>query len=182
VIRPQPNDSALVTEMAVWQHRAMKAWVLIAAVACSTAKGGDPSPANVAPTTSTHELVASLRSATIRVATYRPPNSQLATLERKVTIIGPDEAKRLEAVGDPAILDELLPLLDDPERAWAANVLLAKLTQSDEKTVDIYAAQPDRWWQTFGPHARQSWQRFLDEHRGLLVWNSGMAVYDVKSR
>jgi hypothetical protein len=78
------------------------------------------------------------------------------------------------------VLAELVPLLDDATRAWAAHVLLAKLTQTDEKTVDIYATNPAGWWQTFGPSARRTWQRFLDDHRGKLAWDASASAFVVK--
>ena len=131
--------------------------------------------------TRTQQLVATLRSDTIQVATYRPPDSPFATLDRRVVIVAPESAKQLSTLGDPAVLDELVPLLDDPERAWAAHVLLAALTRNDEKTVDVYARQPAEWWKVFGPSARRSWQAFLDEHRGHLTWDAELGAFTARA-
>jgi hypothetical protein len=71
-------------------------------------------------------------------------------------------------------------LLDDPARAWAAQVMLAKLTRHDEKTVDIYMRAPADWWETLGPGARTRWQRWLEEHRARLVWSADAGAFVVK--
>jgi len=159
------------------RSRTAAAWLVLAA--CSNATETQQL-GNVKLLTETQRLVATLRSDTIGVATMRPPGSKVSVLERQVIIIGPADAKLLAERGDPAVLDDLLPLLDDPARAWAAEVVFAKLTQSDGKTIDVYMTRPDQWWKTFGPSARSHRQRWLDEHRGRLVWNVKSRVFEVK--
>jgi len=117
------------------------------------------------------KLVGGLRSDEIRCATFRPPGSQFATLERRVMVTAPDGAKRLAESGDPAVLDQLVPLLADPARAWAAEVILAAMTRNEEKMVDVYMRSPDEWWKVLGPTARDRWQKWLDERRGRLTWD-----------
>ncbi|MEO8699043.1 MAG: hypothetical protein ABI867_03335 [Kofleriaceae bacterium] len=132
-------------------------WLVLAIAACAS------HPVN--------PLIGTLRSDTIQLVTYRPPGSTFAVLDRRVMITGPADAKRLTELGEVAILDQLVPLLDDPERAYAASAVLAQLTQHDEKTVEVYATDRAGWWTTFGPSARRTWQAFLDEHRGELAWD-----------
>jgi hypothetical protein len=123
------------------------------------------------------ELVKAVDNATIVVATMRPAGSKMALLERRVLIGGPPAAVRISQLGDPAVLDALLPLLDDPRRAWAANALLARLCSFDEKIVDVYMTNPAGWWRTFGPTARERWGKFLDLHRDRISWDAESGAF-----
>jgi hypothetical protein len=129
------------------------------------------------PTSEIAKLVGALRSDTIEVATMRPPGARTALLERRVLVVNPPAARRLAELGDPAVLDALVPLLDDPTRAWAAEVLLERLARVDEKQVDIYVRDPAEWWRTLGAGARARWQRWLDAHRGKLVWDADEGAF-----
>ena len=146
-----------------------------AIVACSNAS---PAISNAAAMNHTKRLVAVIRNATIQIATQRRPHSPFATLDRRVVIVAPDEAKQLAALGDPEILADLVQLLDDPERAWAANAMLASLTAHGEDIVNAYATEPANWWAALGPRARQSWQAFLAGQR--FVWDSQAHVFVAK--
>src|SRR3954467_9866739 len=47
----------------------------------------------------------------IQFASMRPPGSRFAALERRIQVVGPPDAAQLTETGDPALLDELVPLL-----------------------------------------------------------------------
>jgi hypothetical protein len=113
-----------------------------------------------------------VRNDRIEFATTRPPGSQFATLDRRVVITAPPELVELSVAGELQVLDQLVALLKDPERAWAAVVLLAAMTRREEKIADNYSAIPDQWWEAFGKTAYERWSKWLDENRGKLVWNS----------
>lgn len=107
----------------------------------------------------------------IEFVTMRPPDSQFALLERRVVVTGPPELVQLAQTGTLNMLDELVKLLADPDRAWAAEVLLAAMTRREEKIVDTYAAHPDEWWHSVGEGAYQRWNNWLKENRGKLAWD-----------
>jgi hypothetical protein len=74
-----------------------------------------------------------VRSDRVEFVTMRPPGSPLAILDRRVVVTGPPEVVELSRSGDPRLLDALVDLLGDRDRAWAAQVLLAALTRHEEK-------------------------------------------------
>ncbi|HMG53642.1 MAG TPA: hypothetical protein VK601_09170, partial [Kofleriaceae bacterium] len=71
----------------------------------------------------TTDRLASVRNASIQFASMRPPGSRSASIERRVQVVAPPEAVQLAEAGDPALLDELVPLLAIRDRAFAAEVL-----------------------------------------------------------
>ena len=123
------------------------------------------------------EKLDSVRNDRIEFATMRPAGSQFATLERRVVVAAPPELVNLSLAGDPQVLDQLIELLKDPDRAWAAMVLLAAMTRREEKIADNYAAIPDQWWESFGKTAFERWSKWLEENRGKLVWDSENHIF-----
>lgn len=123
------------------------------------------------------DLLAAVRNDRIEFVTTRPPDSPFATLDRQVVVTGPPELVELSGTGDVRVLDELVKLLQDPNRAWAAMVLLATMTRTEEKIVDAFAAAPDEWWDSLGKTACERWTRWLGERRGKLVWDSQNRVF-----
>ncbi|XXY52622.1 hypothetical protein WME91_15950 [Sorangium sp. So ce269] len=118
-----------------------------------------------------HALLPSIRNDAVQFGTMSPPGSPFATLERRVFITQPKEAVRLSETGDPAVLDALLPLLRDRDRAFAAAAVLAAMTRNEEQQMDVYATDPDAWWNALGKGAFDRWDAWLGEHRGKLVWD-----------
>lgn len=120
---------------------------------------------------SLHDMLAEVYNDRIEFVTTRPPDSQFALLERRVVITNPPELVQLAQTGTVKKLDELVKLLADPDRAWAAEVLLAAMTRREEKIVDTYAAHSDEWWRVMGEGAYQRWSNWLKENRGNLAWD-----------
>jgi hypothetical protein len=121
-----------------------------------------------------------IRNSSIQLATSRPPGARMAVLERRVSVTGPPEAVELARSGDPAVLDALLPLLKDPERDWAAEVVLSAMTGREGKDVDTYQTQPEQWRQTLGAGAYDRWSRWLNSVRGHLAWDPAQQMFTEK--
>ena len=113
----------------------------------------------------------------IQFVTARPANSQFATLERQVIVTGPPELAKLAKTGEVDVLDRLVSLLSEPDRAWAAEVLLAAMTGNESKIVDVFAAHPDQWWEALGSTAEERWRSWLEETRGKLRWDANDSVF-----
>ena len=117
-------------------------------------------------------LLDAVRSDEVEFATMRDPPSRPPSLERRVVLTAPPELVQLAATGDVRVLDRLVDLLEDPDRAWAAQVVLSALTRRDEKIVDGFATSPDEWLETVGRNAHARWKEWLDARRDLLVWDA----------
>lgn len=113
----------------------------------------------------------------IEFATMRPPGSRFAMLERRVVITAPPELVELSASNDIQILDELVNLLQQQDRAWAALVLLSAMTQREEKIVDSFATDPDDWWQSLGQDAYGRWHKWLEANRDKLAWDPDKRIF-----
>lgn len=123
------------------------------------------------------DMLESVRNDCIEFATMRPPNSRFVTLERRVVVTGPPELVTLSGIGNLDVLDELVKLLREPDRAWAAEVLLAAMTRMEEKIVDSFATIPDEWLDSIGNTAHERWRIWLMERREKLVWDSANKVF-----
>lgn len=113
----------------------------------------------------------------IEFVTMRPPGSPFASLERRVVVTGPPELVAVAESGDVALLDELVERLNDPQRAWAAAVLLAAMTGREAKLVDAFAATPDEWWGAVGETAYARWAGWLAGARDHLVWDAETGMF-----
>jgi len=108
----------------------------------------------------------------IQFVTAPSKSSVLPTTERRIIITGPPELLPFLSLGDPLVLDELIALLPDPYRGWAAEVVLASLTHHDEDVVNAFAAQPRQWQATIGGSAQKRWKEWLEPRRARLAWHS----------
>jgi len=115
----------------------------------------------------------------IEFVTLASPGSPFATLERRVVVTAPPALVALAQSGDTRVLDELVPLLADPERAWAAEVLLAAMTGEEAKIVDSFAAHPSEWWATLGENAQARWREWLEVRQDKLVWDQAEQMFSV---
>ena len=121
-----------------------------------------------------------IRNDAIQFANYRPPGATLPTRGRKIMIIGPPEAVRLARSGDLHLIDRLLPLLADPDRAWAAEVMLSAMTGHDSDLVLDYEKEPSEFFKDFGEGLEQAWQKWLAEVRDKLQWDDTVHRFVVK--
>jgi hypothetical protein len=117
------------------------------------------------------DSLAFVRNDRIKFVTMSSGDSPFTTLGRRVVIVDPPEVVELSRTGDVRILDELVALLKDRDRAWAAMVLLAALTRREEDVVNAFATSQDKWWESVGKTAYYRWSEWLTESRGKLTWD-----------
>jgi hypothetical protein len=123
------------------------------------------------------DLLGAVRNDRVEFVTMRPPGSPFATLERRVVVSGPPELVTLSGMGDLAVLDALVALLQVPDQAWAAVVVLAAMTRVEEKIVDSFATMPDEWLNSLGKTAHERWRNWLQEKRERLQWDADKRVF-----
>ena len=98
----------------------------------------------------------------------RPP---LPTAGRRVVVTGPPEVMKLMSLGDVGLLEQLVNLLREPKRAWAAEVVLASLTGHEASVVNAFANQSAKWQESVGQNAYERWSEWLNAHRDRLRWD-----------
>jgi len=123
------------------------------------------------------DLLAAVRNDAVEFATFQPPGSDFALLDRRVVVVAPPELEQLAATGDVEVLDELVELLRDPDRAFAAQVVLSAMTRHEEKEVEAFSGQPDEWWAAVGQRAHEHWAGWLDDVRDRLRWDPDDAAF-----
>src|SRR5260221_3116120 len=84
-------------------------------------------------------LLTFVRNDLIKFVTTSPPGSQFATLDRQIVITGPQELVELARKGDLGVVDQLVQLLKDPDRAWAAAVLFVPLACREGDIIHPFA-------------------------------------------
>jgi hypothetical protein len=92
----------------------------------------------------------------------------------RIFILNSPKIYWLSNTNDPKVLDELVQLLDVPDRAWAANVTLAKmLGKASLGDFEIRVDKAEQWWETGGKtgKAKQEWAAYLDKVRPTLKWS-----------
>lgn len=123
-------------------------------------------------------LLNEVTNATIQFLTTRDDNSALPTLGRRVMVTGPPGVVEFMGTGDVRVLDELVELLRDPNRAWAAEVVLASLTHNEENIVNAFATNPAHWQDSVGKDAYARWKEWLETRRGKLQWNPQSKTFE----
>lgn len=118
-----------------------------------------------------------IRSSDVQFATTPDRQWHRGSFARRIVVTAPPELVRLATSGDLDILDALVGLLDDPARAWAAEVALAAMTRHDEVVVAAYDKTPHEWLATLGPTAPAQWKEWLATHRDRLTWNAEQRVF-----
>lgn len=161
-----------------------RALVLLLA-ACSSRPTTIPPPppphdASAMPQPDAPDLHAAIRNDTIQFATMRRPDATLPTRDRMVVVVAPPEAVALARRGDLALLDQLVALLADPERAWAAEVMLAALTGHEADLVNDFQGSPGSFLDVLGKTAPERWQAWLAGVRGKLQWDAASNQFVVK--
>jgi len=121
-----------------------------------------------------------IRNDTIKFGNYRPPEATLPTRGRKIMILGPADAVRLAHSGDLHVVDSLVPLLADPDRAWAAEVMLSAMTGHDSDLVLDYESNAGDFLKDFGHGLEDAWKKWLAEFRDRLQWDDKFHRFVVK--
>lgn len=109
-------------------------------------------------------LLNSLNNKTIQFATYIPKDSPFISIGRKIKIIGPEEAVKITQYGEQ-IVPDLIKLLHDEERDWAANVILSSITGRDALIVSVYADNYEKWKTTQKTRDVMYWENWLNENK-----------------
>jgi hypothetical protein len=99
--------------------------------------------------------------------------------EVRVFIINPAKVYWLSYSKDPRILDALITLLDDPDRAWAAHVVLSKMLGITGLSSRIDQITPHQWWELEGKtrKAQQAWTQYLQKVKSSMVWSPAGGYY-----
>jgi hypothetical protein len=124
-----------------------------------------------------NDSLISVRNDRIQFVTTSSPDSRFANLDRRVVVTGPPQLVELSRSGDVRILDELVTILKDRDRAWAAMVLLSALTRREEEIVNAFANSPEKWWDAVGNSAHERWSKWLNESRAKLIWDADNRVF-----
>jgi hypothetical protein len=117
------------------------------------------------------QLLNSVTNKKIEFITTGVEGATLPTMGRRVVVTGPPEVVELLSIGDVWVLDKLIGLLRDPDRAWAAEVALASLTHHEEEIANAFATRPGQWQDSLGKNAFERWNSWLKSRRNL-VWDS----------
>jgi hypothetical protein len=93
--------------------------------------------------------------------------------EVRIFIINPPKVYWLSNSNDRRILEELINLLDDPNRAWAANIILSKMLGIAGINSRIDQITPSQWWEIKGKtkKAKQEWTQYLQNLQSSMVWS-----------
>lgn len=160
---------------------ARASWIAMVAVAALGCRGHDVRPEK-ANNVSMHveKRMTPVQNAKVQFASFRPPGSRSASLDRRVQVVAPPELVQLAQTDDVAILDELVELLTDRDRAWAAEVVLAAMTGQEADLVASYAGPPERWLDTLGATAADCGRAWLAAHRAQLSWDAAARSFVVK--
>jgi hypothetical protein len=100
--------------------------------------------------------------------------------DNRVFILNSPKIYWLSNTNNPKILDELIQLLDVPGRAWAANVILAKMFgKASLGDFDIRVNKASQWWETKGKvgKAKREWAAYLKQVRSTLRWSNVGGYY-----
>jgi hypothetical protein len=114
---------------------------------------------------------------TIQFVSYRPSGSVFALLDRKIGITGPAAVLNLVEEADPNLLTALIDLLKDPQKAWAAAIILTALTGGDGKVVESFSGRPEKWWEAIGTNAYGYWKNWYQENKNNLQWDKSKKIF-----
>jgi hypothetical protein len=124
---------------------------------------------------SIHDLLKRVNDRNIRFGRYTPDRH--VPSDRRVFVDAPPAAVTLVSLGRLEVLDALVEALKDKRRAWAAQVMLSKLTRREGNMVEMYSTDWRGWYRDFGDSAYSSWRKWLDENRASLRWDAAKRVF-----
>lgn len=122
----------------------------------------------------TSDELKAIRNDNIQYVTYTHPDDygQIPPeMFRQVGVSAPPEAVALIESGDLRAFDVLLPMLDDPDRNWAAFVILVALTGTQAETVTMFEHAKDFQGSNTQVKARKEWEEWLAKFRAQLHWS-----------
>lgn len=111
-----------------------------------------------------------LNNKTIQFATYMPEGSPFISIGRKIKIMGPENALKITQYGEQMIPD-LIKLLHDDEKDWAANVILSSITGRDALIVAVFADDYGKWKKNQKKYDIIYWNNWLDERKDTQDMN-----------
>lgn len=114
---------------------------------------------------------------TIQFVSYRPSGSAFAILDRKISITGPPEVLELVDDADAHLLPALIDLLKDPQKAWAAAIILTSLTAGDGKVIESFSGEAEKWWEAIGTNVYQYWNNWYEENKNNIQWNQSKKIF-----
>jgi hypothetical protein len=103
-----------------------------------------------------------LHNDTIRFGTYIPKDSPFISMGRKVKILGPEKSVEIVSYGE-RIIPDLIALLRDEDRDWAAHVVLSSITGGDAMTLSVFADNVEEWRRTHKNHDLTHWKSYGDK-------------------
>jgi hypothetical protein len=127
------------------------------------------------------QLLNAVDNKTIQFATIGDVRTGMPTIDRRVVVTGPADVVTLLSTGDVRVLQELVKLLPDPQRAWAAEVVLASLTGHEDDIVNAFAAHPDQWQDAVGRTAYGRWTEWLRSHEEALSWDHQTRIFKART-
>ncbi|MGB7414431.1 MAG: hypothetical protein WA902_09510 [Thermosynechococcaceae cyanobacterium] len=91
----------------------------------------------------------------------------------RVFILNSSKIYWLSNTNDPKVLDALVQLLDIPDRAWAANVVLAKMMGNTGLGFEVRESKANQWWEAEGKtgKAKQEWAAYLEKVKPTMKWS-----------
>lgn len=122
-------------------------------------------------------FINTVNNKTIRFATFRPPGSSFATLERQIKITAPDSVVELIRLADTSLLPSLIEFLKTPKKAWAAEIILTAITETDGKILESFSGNPSTWWGTIGVNAFNKWNTWYSKNKNKIVWDEKMQIF-----
>ncbi len=93
--------------------------------------------------------------------------------EIRIFILDSPSIYKISNINDPEILAHLTNFLIDPERAWAANIVLSKMMGIRRLNNALDSMSPDEWWETEGQtgKAQREWRAYLETVKPSMLWN-----------
>ena len=116
----------------------------------------------------------------IEFVSLRSPETQFALLNRKIKVVGPSDVVSLSETGEKKILKELIELLKDSKRNWAAEVLLAAMTGREADIVNSFSKNSAAWQESLSQNAYAQWLVWFSENEDQLVWNKEDQIFIIK--
>lgn len=93
--------------------------------------------------------------------------------EVRIFIISSTNVYKLSYSNDPRVLDALINLLDNPDRAWAAYVTLSKMMGINGLSSKVDKITPNQWWELEGKtqKAKQEWVQYIQTVKPSMIWS-----------